>query len=96
MPKQFLKDPNSSPDNPVPDALDQLTDSVDGIKEELRHLVAQTCDVSQELSHLDAGMRDLQEVLITLSACLMANPEEDVSAKALLQNKELIRRLVAE
>ena len=93
MPKALVTDPSPKKESPESESIDSLNDCVAGVKEEVRHLVAQTCDVSQELMHLNAGISDLQEAVVVLTAALLSDPNrgsnEELANARLYQLQQL-------
>lgn len=96
MPKQYLTDPNPKKESPESEAIDSLNDAVAGVKEELRALVGQTCDVSQELNHIDAALTDLQGAVAVLTAALLADPARGFSEKYANDRLYKLQKLIGE
>lgn len=71
MGKQYTADPNPGNESSIPKAIEGLHYGVADVRNQLQHLVGQTCEVNQELNHIDAGISDLNESLLLVAAALV-------------------------
>lgn len=92
MPKQFTPDPNGKPQALQIEDFDQISDGFADVKEELRHLVGQTCDVSQELTQLNANIAGLKEALLAVASAVLIDPDIGITSAALSHRREVIKQ----